>query len=223
MFKLKQMLVVPFAALSTTFTSSAFAQSSLPFSPEDLVGHWVSTICEVAPLTFNGQTIYAKRIFDFSETNWIMRYTVYADHKCANPLFSLRQGGLYQLGPTVSTALSARELNFDIASVHLTPDDPSFLPVLQDANCGIAPWQLGIQQDVGSTGCISNQPISICPTTYEIVQLDRAGLRIGINEETACDPNGRATVPNRPPVRKRPPIDPLDLSKSDNYRSRNEE
>lgn len=174
------------AAVILAFCVSAHAQ--MPFGPKELAGIWESDGCESQDLG-NGQTTFFKRTYRFTESDWSVVRTIYADGQCGRALLTWRLAGKYVLGNVAKGIPDAREGNFGFASFMITVDDEAGLPVVK--GCGLKPWRVGVQQDVGKTGCAVIKPLAKCPVDHDLAAIRKGVLYPGQRTPDMCSPAGR--------------------------------
>lgn len=70
------------------------------------------------------------------------------------------------------------------------------------SGCGTEACTLGASQDISTTGCapLGAEPVSKCPTAFDIVKLDGEPLFLGDRSHGICDEANRPSVLQSVPV-----------------------
>lgn len=161
-----------------------------PLTPEALVGTFTSPSCEAYP-DGNGGTNYLTRSFTLTTETWNLELDLFMDAECAVPLFSAVIDGPYELGGLAAVD-GATEGQFGLVTNVWTAHQQFMADLFTDSACGDAPWEVGVPQDVATTGCIGvAHPIDECPQEYDIVALDGDALYFGERVTDLCVPEGR--------------------------------
>ena len=180
---MKKIVSLAVLSLLATLVTLSGAQS-----PADLAGRWTSPTCEDI-----GNDLYLTREFELSDTLWSIDFTLYADEACTVGLAQGRNEGIYNLG---AESADGREGNFGFSKKHYTPLVADFVTAFDDAGCGSAPWELGVEQDISSTGCpaTGTPPIVNCPVEYDLVKLEDDLLYFGERSGGMCDADNRTNT-----------------------------
>ncbi len=162
-------------------------------------GHWVSVACEPSG------PVAIKRDFIMHGRSWALAAAIYADPKCAKPLFTITVGGRYTLHGLSPKATGAREGRFANDFIQVTPLDKNIAAAMTKAKCGNVTSRVGIATDILATGCVPvGQPSrAACPVQYDL--LKRVGRNLYFGERPAdqkglCSPRRQATTLTRPLV-----------------------
>jgi hypothetical protein len=168
----------------------------------ELEGVWSSTVCEAYD-DGNGGTNYLTRTFSLTAARWALDLTVYGDAGCTYGLFQVAIEGPYTLGGEAVVA-GATNGDFGFASNRWTALAADMVGVFNQAGCGAGGWEVGVSQDVTSTGCIGvAHPVEDCPVEYDIVALDGDDLYLGARVTDMCVEEGRPTALGPYPVVRR--------------------
>jgi len=170
-----------------------------PLTSAELLGRWVSTTCEAYPDGQGGQN-HLKRDFSIEAAEWNLSLVIYADAACTTPLFESRIKGPYTLG-ALSSVAGATEGEFGIATNAWTARTDAMATTFTNAGCGQNAWQVGVAQDVASTGCINvAHKIADCPKEYDVVSVRGKELFFGERITDMCKADGRPKKLNTYPV-----------------------
>jgi hypothetical protein len=127
--------------------------------------------------------------------------TLYADTSCEKPLLTLRLAGTYRLGPDSQVVGGAREATLSFGLIHVMLEDKAALDIPQFglAGCGTGPWEVGLEKDVGGTGCLGFRPLAACSVDHDIAQIRDGVLYPGVRPRPGttpdmCTPAGRPTA-----------------------------
>lgn len=191
-------------ALGVAAAGPAAAQggggSAAAFPDDALHGRWESEGgCETWPASKPGERpSHFHRAYHFApDGTWRMVRTSHGDPSCRSPLLTLRLAGTYSLGPRSQSVADTHEATLSFDLIHATPRHPAALPLL--AGCGAEDWKVGLEKDVGGTGCpgLTFKPLAACSVDHDIVQLRDGVLRPGVRPEQPggmCTPEGRPTA-----------------------------
>ncbi len=153
-----------------------------PFDAAALVGTWTSVGCEDI-----GEQ-WLDRQFTFTETDWTLYGSVFADAACQTPIFAFHITGDYEL--TAGSALGAdiAEASFRSTTNVWTAYQPDFAAMITDAGCGSEPWVVGEPQSVAETGCIGfAYPLAGCPDgEMDLLRLADGRLTFGARTVDLC-------------------------------------
>jgi hypothetical protein len=175
-----------FATLALTLVGCG-AEMPVASTQINIAGRWVSSVCEAYPGA-GGTTTYLRRDFTITATRWQLNLDVYGDAACSAGLFSARIEGPYTLGMRSATVAGATEGEFASVTNVWTAHMSSLAQTFTMSGCGSAPWQVGVAQDVHTTGCIGvAQPAAMCAAERDLVSIDTAGrLHFGRRDVNLC-------------------------------------
>lgn len=179
-------------AIATSAPAAAQPQKpATPFEPRDLVGEWDSGLCGSYVRAAGTDPVPIRRQYLFTEDQFSVRYTFYADAACSRTLFVVRTSGPYRLGATVAGRPQARAVDVIFEKRFLTIEAPEMLARV--ANCGRGNWQVGVQQDISDTACLVFKSKAQCGADYDIVTIADGVLFPGLRTPDMCTPAGRPT------------------------------
>ena len=165
-------------------------------SESALVGVWISDLCEAYP-DGQGGTNYVKRNFEITEQSWDLVFTAYGDEACSYPLFSGNVGGAFGLERLSITVAGATEGTFNLDYNEWTVHAEDMLSVLEQSGCGTEAWEVGVAQDVSTTGCIGvAKPLESCQAEFDVVSVEGDELFFGERITDMCTPAGRPAALN---------------------------
>jgi hypothetical protein len=168
--------------------------SSAAFTPSDLIGEWSSVGCESTKLIgVNTGNAFFQRFYVFSETNFNVRYSYFADAICQKPLFSIRINGWSELGRVRHDLPNTREALVVYSTVLLTADSSAGRQAVK--SCGTNPWTVGQEYDITASGCLAAgiKPRTQCIGDYELVRVERNVYYPGFRTSNMCIRSGRPT------------------------------
>jgi hypothetical protein len=162
-------------------------------------GHWVSLAVEERPGA-NGSTSYLRRDFTSDDQRSTARLMLYSDPEGTQPTLTIHLEGPYTIGEPSTAVPGAYEGDFHFDTAKLTTHNAFFLNLLNSANagtCGLAPWELDVEQDVTATrGCL---PLGLDlvnrDTEYDIIKVEGEKLYYGARP---ADGSGLDTPEKRP-------------------------
>lgn len=169
-------------------------------TPADFEGARVGPGCEPLPAEAGGPRSM-RRAYVFTQADWSIDLTQYADGDCAEPIFALGLAGRYVLGPAVSDPAGARIGDFYRDAVTVTPLSEAGQALLT-AICGARDWVLGEAADVTETGCAGVPTSAACPIDRDIVGLVDGGPAPGVRTADMCVEAGRPTQLQSAPLRR---------------------
>jgi hypothetical protein len=157
----------------------------------DLAGHWVSGGCEAYDDGQGGKN-YLTRAFTLTETTWHLDLAIFGDESCSYALFSAAIDGPLSLGELSTVVDGATNGQFGFQKIVWTAQDQGMADTFTGAGCGAAAWEVGVPQDVSTTGCIGvAHPVADCPEEYDLVGMVDGKLYFGERITDMCSEAGR--------------------------------
>jgi hypothetical protein len=164
-------------------------------------GFWEQARCQVQAR--EGRRTGARSAFAIFDREWGISFTQYEDPDCRTRVLTAVLRGTYE--PTAASAHvpGAVEVTFRFSHKSLTVFDPALVDRLNSGLCGARRWELGVPQDITSTGCLSIESVAACPQEYDLASVDGETLSLGERPE----PGRNICAEDRRPRRLR--TDPL--------------
>ncbi|XP_028816610.1 protein APCDD1-like [Denticeps clupeoides] len=141
--------------------------------PLNLGGRWLSLRCETRP-----SVLFLTRDFAFHEDSrsWEGVYRHYSDPFCRQATFTVRASGHYAGGGPSAKVGGATKLVFKVTEVSVSAYNQEMVAALnasKHGSCGSKGfWEVGIEQEVTSTGGCTILGIRLPHKEYEIVRME---------------------------------------------------
>jgi hypothetical protein len=160
-----------------------------------LTGNWISLAAEKT-----GTGNYSIREFRFTNRNWQVRATVFADSLMQDAIFTFRAVGTYTIGAPSSNLTATYNATFFFGQKFLTLKSTDTMRVKSTglSSCDLKP---GVETDITTTGCSYFASRTACGMEFDLVSLENGILRLG--ERPA---SGGMCSEDRRPVRLGPPL-----------------
>ena len=134
-----------------------------------LRGFWEHERCQVQER--DGRRTSSRSLFAiFADREWGVAFTQYADGACQTRVMTAVLRGTYE--PTASSrqAQGAVDVTFRFSRKSLVAHDAALLDRLNAGGCGSGRWEMGIERDITSTGCLSIESLAACPQEYDLAR-----------------------------------------------------
>lgn len=177
---------LPILALATG--PSVLPAQSPPFTNDDLVGEWWSGGCRRTQLAETGEPVFLERRYQYSLTNYVVRYSFFGDEGCRRPLYGFVATGPYELGRTRPGLANTREATIFIDSMFYVAESEAGRRAL--GACGRR-LTIGAFKDVTETGCADFPPRRECIGDYELFRVEAGVFYPGLRTPDMCRPEGR--------------------------------
>jgi hypothetical protein len=185
-----QMVLVVVLALGLSRPLFAATTKGLPFTTRDLVGEWESVGCGNFSLGEGLSPVNLKRHYIWSDTNFVVRYSFFADAKCQSPLYSFVSTGPYELGRVRPELRKTREATIFIESMFFIAQSEEGRKAL--GACGER-LVVGELKDVTDTGCAFFPPRRDCLGDHELFRVENGVFYPGSRTPNMCRELGRPT------------------------------
>jgi hypothetical protein len=170
---------------------SADSAGAAALTAADVAGRWASPACEAYDDGKGGHN-YLTRDFQLTGSAWHLDLGVFGDEGCSYPLFSATIDGTFTLDGPSSVVSGGTDGEFRFDSIVWTAQDAGVAKWFTASGCGAEPWEVGVPQDVGTTGCVGvAHPIAECPQEYDVVGLVGGDLYFGERVTDMCTASGR--------------------------------
>lgn len=166
------------------------AVASEPFTNQDLVGEWESVGCDNFSLGQGQPEVNLQRHYAWSETNFVVRYSFFADDQCQKPLYSFVSTGPYELGKVRPELENTREATVFIESMFFVAQSEAGREAL--GLCGDR-LTVGELKDVTQTGCAFFPPKSECLGDHELFRVEDGFFYPGSRTANMCNESVRPT------------------------------
>jgi hypothetical protein len=172
-------VTVAMCAVVCGATAAGAPQSTSPASdsPALLAGFWEYPRCQVVER--DGTRSGSQSLFAFFEGEWGIAFTQYGDEECRRKVLTATFSGHYQSTTASARVPGATETTFRFSRKALTVYDQRLLEGLNGGACGNRRWQLGVEQDVTTTGCLWIESARACPQEYDLVRVENGRLWLG--------------------------------------------
>ncbi|HEV8692885.1 MAG TPA: cyclase family protein [Lysobacter sp.] len=188
----------PVRLIATYPTVAQPVSAQAPTTADRLMGSWKSPAAEIT-----GPDVFSTREFHFTRERWSVEAKFYSDPAMRKPLFSFVAEGPYTLEDASSEITGASEatFSFDKKILTLLTSDRAALSRFRFESCGL---KEGTPSDISISGCSFFAPIASCRQEYDLVQLERDNLRLGVRpaDRDMCRPAKRPKALGEPVVRQ---------------------
>ncbi|PAX08816.1 hypothetical protein [Sphingomonas lenta] len=178
---------MPLAAIAALWPSPVTPRP-MPFTNDDLVGEWWSGGCRRTQLAETGAPVFLERRYQYSRTNYVVRYSFFEDEGCRSPLYSFVATGPYELGRVHPTLPDTREATIFIDSMFYVAESEAGRRALGACGRRLA---IGAYKDVTETGCGDFPPRRDCIGDYELFRVEAGVFYPGLRTADMCRPEGR--------------------------------
>ncbi|MBD2100990.1 hypothetical protein [Leptolyngbya sp. FACHB-261] len=194
-----QIVLIVVLVLGLSRSLFATTATSLPFTTRDLVGEWESVGCGNLSLGEGLPVVNLKRHYVWSDTNFVVRYSFFADAECQRPLYSFVSTGPYELGQVRPELRNTREATIFIESMFFIAQSEEGRQAL--GNCG-EQLIVGELKDVTETGCAFFPPRGECLGDHELFRVENGFFYPGSRTPNMCHESGRPTQTQTTGARK---------------------
>lgn len=150
---------------------------ALPTSKElgqlRLTGNWISVAAEK---TITGN--YSIREFRFTDQNWEVRSTVFADSLLRDAMFTFRAVGTYTIGTPSGNLAATYNATFFFGQKFLTLKTADTMRI-KSAGLSACKLKPGVETDITATGCGYFASLSVCGMEFDLINLENGMLRLG--------------------------------------------
>lgn len=194
-----QMVLIVVLMLGLSHPLFAATTKGLPFTTRDLVGEWESAECGNFSLGEGLPAVNLRRHYVWSDTNFVVRYSFFADTECQRPLYSFVSTGPYELGQARPEFRNTREATIFIESMFFIAQSEEGQKALGTCGEGLVVGEL---KDVTETGCAFFPPRQNCLGDHELFRVENGVFYPGSRTPNMCRESGRPTQTQTTGARK---------------------
>jgi hypothetical protein len=177
------------AILAILLLSNVFYQTRAV--AQDGPSEWSSAPCSSLAIGPGDEISHLQRIFLLGKLDYTIQYKYFSDPQCKLPLYSLIFKGTSDTTGVSKTIADTLDVTVNLDRVLFTLDSPRGAKAA--VACGDGKFEVGVQRDVTSSGCLHIKPKSVCGYDYEIVKIKDGVAIPGFRNADMCTLQGRPT------------------------------